>query len=78
MSSTVPEGGTDRLSNPVLPVAEAAKSPPQNPTSFEQEVYKTLAGLYNSEESSFWTRNNILMAVHGFLIAATANIVVVE
>jgi hypothetical protein len=46
-----------------------------DPSDMEKEVYKTLAGLYNSEESSFWTRNNILMAVQGFLIAATANIV---
>lgn len=42
---------------------------------FQKEVYKTLAGLYNSEETSFWTRNNILMVVQGFLIAATFNIV---
>jgi len=39
------------------------------------EIYKALVSLFNSEETSFWTRNNILVAVHGGLLAATAAIV---
>jgi hypothetical protein len=66
----VTPGGQLRFSVAPLPA-----EPTQDPTAFEQEVYKILAALYNAEEGSFWTRNNILMGVQGFLIAATANIV---
>jgi hypothetical protein len=57
------------------PVTCPMRANPSAPTAVELEVYKALVSLYNSEESSFWTRNNILMAVQGFLIAATASIV---
>lgn len=50
-------------------------SAPKNPTDLEIEVYKAMASLFNSEESAFWTRNNILAVIHGGLLAATAGIV---
>lgn len=56
------------------PVPAPPPAPPQ-PSTLEIEVYKSLATLFNSEETSFWTRNNILVVVQGGLIAATASIV---
>jgi hypothetical protein len=67
------------ISNPVgegIAANEKALHPPSVsvPSALELEVYKTLATLFNSEETSFWTRNNILVAVNGVLIAATGAI----
>jgi hypothetical protein len=42
--------------------------------SHEIDIYKVLADLFNSEETSFWTRNNIMVVVQGGLIAATAGV----
>lgn len=44
------------------------------PTTHELEVYKQLAQLFNSEETSFWTRNNILIVLQGALVTAFASI----
>lgn len=52
-----------------------ASAVPTTPSPLEIEVYKSLSTLFNSEETSFWTRNNILVVVQGGLIAATASIV---
>jgi hypothetical protein len=49
---------------------------PRTPTAHELEVYKQLATLFNSEETSFWTRNNILVALQGALVTAFATILV--
>lgn len=44
-------------------------------TAIELETYRSLVAMYNSEEASFWTRNNILAAIQGALLASTAAIV---
>lgn len=41
--------------------------------SHDIEIYKVLADLFNSEETAFWARNNILVIVQVGLIAATAS-----
>jgi hypothetical protein len=60
---------------PSPPPASPTPAPAGDLTTAQLEVYKILATLFNSEETSFWTRNNILVVVHGALIAATAAIV---
>lgn len=43
----------------------------RKPSELEMETYKMLATLFNSEETAFWTRNNILVALQAALVAAT-------
>lgn len=53
------------------PPASNRAAAPADPNPLELEVYKILATLFNSEETSFWARNNILVAVQGGLVAAS-------
>lgn len=48
------------------------KCPPTSDQSYEFEIYKIFAELFNSEETAFWARNNVLVVVQAGLIAAMA------
>lgn len=48
---------------------------PQAASEHELAAYKALVDVFNSEELSFWTRNNIIVVVQLALFAATVGIV---
>jgi hypothetical protein len=44
------------------------------PTPYETEIYKTLAQSYDNEETIFWARNNLLVALQGAMLAGAVAI----
>lgn len=69
--------GPRRSTGPAWPAAgQGAPAAKPAPTAHELEVYKQLATLFNSEETSFWTRNNILVVLQVALVTAFASILV--
>src|SRR4051812_11518535 len=71
MSSVLP---TPSL--PICPDPEAHRepTPPERWSSLHLESFKILATLYNAEETSFYTRNNILVILQVGMVAAVAGL----